>query len=92
VVFPGFISEAGMLADSGARLPRWVGTRKPDQVAAGVVRGIEQGRAEIDVAPLSLRAGVLAGSLAPSTFARVQRRLGSAKLSEQIAKGQRPKR
>ena len=92
VVFPGFISDAGMLADSGARLPRWVRTRKPDQVAQGVVRGIEQGRAEIDVAPLSLRAGVLAGSLAPATFARVQRRLGSAKLSEAIAEGQRPKR
>jgi short-subunit dehydrogenase len=92
VVFPGFISDAGMLADSGARLPRWVRTRKPDQVAQGVVRGIEQGRAEIDVAPLSLRAGALAGSVAPATFARVQRRLGSAKLSEAIAKGQRPKR
>ena len=61
VVFPGFISDAGMLADSGVRLPRWVGTRKPEQVADAVVKGIEDGRAEIDVAPLSLRAGVLAG-------------------------------
>ena len=92
VVFPGFISDAGMLADSGAKLPRWVRTKKPDQVAAGVVRGIERGRAEVDVAPLSLRVGVLAGSVAPGTFARVQRRLGSAKVSEAIAKGQRPKR
>jgi uncharacterized protein len=92
VVFPGFVSDAGMLADSGVRLPRWVGTRKPEAVANAVVRGIEQGRAEIDVAPLSLRAGVLAGSLAPGTFARVQRRLGSAKLSKAIAAGQRPKR
>jgi uncharacterized protein len=92
VVFPGFVSDAGMLADSGVRLPRWVGTRKPEAVANAVVRGIEHGRAEIDVAPLSLRAGVLAGSLAPGTFARVQRRLGSAKLSKAIAAGQRPKR
>ena len=58
VVFPGFISDAGMLADSGVRLPRWVGTRKPEQVADAVVKGIEDGRREIDVAPLSLRAGV----------------------------------
>src|SRR4051794_3159185 len=43
VVFPGFISEAGMLADSGVRLPRWVGTRTPEQVADAVVRGIEDG-------------------------------------------------
>src|ERR671911_1036145 len=57
VVFPGFISDAGMLADSGVKLPRWVGTRTADQVAAAVVHGIEHERAEIDVAPLSLRAG-----------------------------------
>jgi short-subunit dehydrogenase len=92
VVFPGFVSDAGMLADSGVQLPRWVGTRKPDQVAEAVVRGIEQERAEIDVAPLSLRAGAFAGSVAPATFARIQRRLGSAELSDAIARGQRPKR
>jgi uncharacterized protein len=92
VVFPGFISDAGMLADSGVRLPRWVGTRRSDQVASAVVRGIEQDRAEIDVAPVSLRAGAIAGSLAPATFARIQRRLGSGRLSEAIAEGQRQKR
>ncbi|MEA2420818.1 MAG: hypothetical protein QOE60_3024 [Thermoleophilaceae bacterium] len=92
VVFPGFISDAGMLADSGARLPRWVGTRTPEQVAEAVVRGIEEDRAELDVAPLSMRAGALAGSLAPATFARIQRRLGSGRIAESIAEGQRPKR
>jgi uncharacterized protein len=92
VVFPGFISGAGMLADSGVRLPRWVGTRRPEQVAEAVIRGIERERAEIDVAPLSLRVGALAGSLAPTTFARIQRRLGSAELSDAIARGQRVKR
>ena len=60
VVFPGFVSDAGMFADSGVALPRWVGTRTPDQVAAAVVKGIEEGRAEMDVAPLGLRAGALA--------------------------------
>ena len=60
------------------RLPRGVGTRKPEQVAEAVVRGIESGRAEIDVAPLSLRAGALASAVAPATAARLQRRLGSA--------------
>jgi short-subunit dehydrogenase len=92
VVFPGFVSDAGMMADSGARLPRWVGTRKPDAVADAVIRGIEHDRAEIDVAPLSMRAGAMFGSLAPTTFGRVQRRLGSAKLSDAIAAGQRTKR
>jgi short-subunit dehydrogenase len=92
VVFPGFIADAGMLADSGVRLPRWVGTRNADEVAAAVVRGIERERAEIDVAPLSLRAGAMISSVAPVTFARIQRRLGSADLAGAIAAGQRDKR
>jgi uncharacterized protein len=92
VVFPGFVSDAGMLADSGVRLPRWVGTRTSEQVAAAVIKGIERERGEIDVAPLSLRAGAWAGSLAPATVASIQRRLGSTKLSEAIARGQRVKR
>jgi uncharacterized protein len=92
VVYPGFVSEAGMFADSGARLPRWVGTVTPQRVADGVVRGVEQERAELDVAPLRLRAGVLAGSLAPVTAARIQRRLGSAKIARDVTEGQRTKR
>ena len=92
VVFPGFVSGAGMFVDAGVRLPRGVGTRRPEQVAAAVVRGIEQDRAEIDVAPLGLRAGALLSALAPVTAARIQRRLGSARLSHAIAEGQRPKR
>ena len=92
VVFPGFVSGAGMFADAGVRLPRGVGTRRPDQVAAAVVRGIEDDRAEIDVAPLGMRAGALLSGLAPVTAARIQRRLGSAQLSHAIAECQRPKR
>jgi short-subunit dehydrogenase len=92
VVYPGFVSDAGMFAESGVRLPRFVGTRTPEQVAAAVVRGIEEERAELDVAPLGLRAGALAASLAPVTVGRLQRRLGSSRLSQRIAEGQRPKR
>jgi uncharacterized protein len=90
VVYPGFISEAGMFADSGAKLPPWVGTRTPQQVADAVVSAIEKGRAEVDVAPLSLRAGSFLAALAPVTLARVQRRLGSEGVAESIAQGQRP--
>lgn len=92
VVFPGFIAEAGMFAESGVELPRWVATRTPRDVAEAVVRGIERERAEIDVAPLSLRAGTLAASLAPVTAARIQRRLGSAEVSEALTRSQRDKR
>jgi short-subunit dehydrogenase len=92
VVFPGFIAEAGLFAETGVKLPRGVGTRRPEQVAAAVVSGIERERAEIDVAPLSLRLGALAWSFAPTAVEGLQRRLGSAALADAIAKGQRSKR
>ena len=92
VVFPGFVRDAGMFAESGARLPSWVGTVTPEQVAEAVVKGVERDRDEVDVAPLSLRAGTLAGTLAPATVARVQRRLGSDRIARDIAERQRTKR
>jgi uncharacterized protein len=92
VVFPSFIGDVGMYAETGVKLPRGVATRSAEQVAAAVVRGIEEGRDEIDVAPLSLRAGVLASSLAPRTTAKLQRRLGSERIAAQLADAQRDKR
>lgn len=92
VVFPGFVSDAGLYADSGVKLPPWVGTRTPEQVAAAVVRGIERGRAEVDVAPLGLRLGTRIAGLAPVTAARVQRRLGSERIADALAEAQRGKR
>ena len=91
-VFPGFIRDAGMFHDSGTKLPPGVGTRTPDQVAAAVVRGVERGRAEVDVAPLVLRMGARAGALAPALVNGVQRRLGSSRIAEQMARGQADKR
>jgi short-subunit dehydrogenase len=92
VIFPGFVSEAGFFAESGVRLPRWVATRTPGQVAAAVVRGIERERAELDVAPLSLRIGTRISELAPVTAARVQRRLGSERIADALARAQRDQR
>jgi len=92
VVFPGFVSDAGFFAESGVKLPRWVGTRTPEQVAGAVVRGIERERAEIDVAPLGLRLGTRISEIAPVTAARVQRRLGSERIADGLADAQRDKR
>jgi short-subunit dehydrogenase len=91
-IFPGFIRDAGMFADSGAQLRRGMGTRTPEQVAEAVVRGIEQNKGEIDVAPLGLRAGVLLGVVAPGLAGPIQRRFGGADISHQIAEGHRDKR
>ncbi|MGI9081865.1 MAG: SDR family NAD(P)-dependent oxidoreductase [Thermoleophilaceae bacterium] len=91
-VLPGFIREAGMFHDSAVKLPPWVGTRSPEQVAAAVVKGIETGRAEIDVAPLMVRAGGWVGGIAPAALAGLQRRLGGEKISREMGEGQRDKR
>ena len=71
-VFPGFIREAGMFADSGVKLPRGVGTRTPDDVAKAVIRGIEKNRPEIDVAPFSLASGARLFGSAPRLDRRDQ--------------------
>jgi uncharacterized protein len=92
VVLPSFVEGAGMFAESGVKLPRGVGTRRPEQVGDGVVRVIETGKAELDVAPFSLRAGALAATLAPQATARLQRRLGSEQIARQLADAQRDKR
>ncbi|GAA4634910.1 hypothetical protein GCM10023196_078340 [Actinoallomurus vinaceus] len=92
VIYPGFIREAGMFADAGVELPPGVGTSSPGDVARAVARVIEQDRGEADVAPLPVRVGVTLGALAPSLFARIQRRGGADKLTRALAEGQREKR
>ncbi len=91
-VFPGFIRDAGMFAEAEVELPRGVGTRTPDEVAAAVVKAIERGKDEVDVAPLAMRAGTVLSSIAPVTMAKIQRRLPSSKISADIAEGQAHKR
>ena len=81
-----------MFADSGAELPKGVGTSTPDEVAAGVVSAIERNRAEVDVAPIALRLGTKLSELAPQLSSRLQRRLGSTEIAGQMAAGQRNKR
>lgn len=88
-VFPGFIRDAGMFADADVRLPRYVGTRTPEEVAAAVVRAIERNRAEVDVAPLGVRLGAGLAGVAPSPAAAVQRRLGAERVAAQLAESQR---
>ena len=91
-IFPGFIRDAGMFHDSGAKLPGYVGTKTPEDVANAVVSAIEGDRAEVDVAPLGLRLGTTIASLVPDLAARVQRRLGADDLASAMETGQREKR
>lgn len=85
VVCPGFIREAGMFAEAGVKLPRGVGTRSPEDVARAVAGAIEHNRAEVDVAPLSLRAGAAFANLAPGIAASVTRRTGGDDIATALA-------
>jgi short-subunit dehydrogenase len=89
VVNPGFIREAGMFADTGAKLPPGIGTRSPQDVGRAVAEAIVRNRAEVDVAPLTLRVGSAFAGLAPGLAATVTRKTGSDKLAEEMAAGHR---
>jgi short-subunit dehydrogenase len=91
-VFPGFVSGAGLFAESGVRLPRGVGTSPPEAVAEAVIEGVERNRAEIDVAPFLMRSGARIYAAAPSLGAAVSRVLGGGKIAASLAEGQRHKR
>jgi short-subunit dehydrogenase len=91
-VFPGFIRDAGMFADADVKLPSGVGTRTPEDVARAVVLAIEENRAEVDVAPLPVRASAMLASVAPEFAATLARRLGSEEIARQLGTAQREKR
>lgn len=91
-VFPGFIRDAGMFHESGAKLPRFVGMPTPADVADGVVKGIERRKLEVDVAPIGLKVGTALAGLAPQAMLALQRRFGSHEISAVIARGQADKR
>lgn len=92
VVFPGFIRDAGMFHESGAKLPKGVGTSTPEQVAEAVLRGIERNKGELDVAPVGMRVGTLFASVAPGPAAKAAGVMGGDKIAKQVAAGQAVKR
>jgi short-subunit dehydrogenase len=91
-IFPGFVRDAGMFHDTGAKLPPGVGTVSPEAVADAVVRAIERNRGEVVVAPVGLRAGAMAAGLAPDLAAAVQRKLGGQRIAEEHVSAQTSKR
>jgi short-subunit dehydrogenase len=91
LVLPGFIRGAGMFADSGATLPPGMGTATCEEVGAGVVKAIEQNRAEVAVAPIQQRALAGFAHVFPAIAGRVQRGSGT-KIADEVARGQTEKR
>lgn len=92
LVMPGFVSDAGMFADTGVDTPPGAGTVTPEQVAHGVIRAIQKDRAEVTVAPAGLRAGTALSHLMPEMSAFVQRKFTPPGYMEDFIAGQVDKR
>lgn len=87
LVSPGFIRDAGMFADSGAKLPPGMGTGTPGQVGDAVVRAIERDKVELVVAPLVWRTLAHVGLASPGLAVRVQSGAAGQRTGEKIATG-----
>jgi NADP-dependent 3-hydroxy acid dehydrogenase YdfG len=91
-VLPGFISEAGLFAESGAKLPFGVGTRTPKDVGRAVIRVIERDRPEAEVTSPFLRIGSVLWGLAPDLASGIARRMGSEQIARTYEEAMRSKR
>jgi short-subunit dehydrogenase len=92
MVMPGFIREAGMFADSGAKPPPGLGTTAPDQVGAAVVTAIRRDRSEVEPATRRLRIATGIAHRHPELAARIQRRGGGERIARSIHEGHADKR
>lgn len=90
LVSPGFIREAGMFADAGAKPPPGMGTATPDQVGAAVVKAIEGNRVEVTVAPLPQRLGAHIALMSPTIGLKAQSGSTGQKAAQEIADGHSP--
>jgi uncharacterized protein len=91
-VFPGFIEDAGMWADSKLQAPSGSGTRKPEDVSAAVLRALKKNPREIDVAGVIPRSGGWMLGIAPGLVSALQRSAGGDRTTAELAEAQRSKR
>jgi hypothetical protein len=91
-VSPGFVREAGMFANAGAKPPPPMGTTTPGKVASAVVAAIRRDAPEIAVAPLPDRALAHIGLAAPGLAVRVSGTRGGVRTADALATGNADKR
>jgi short-subunit dehydrogenase len=92
IVSPGTIREAGMYADSGADPIPGLGTGSPQQVAAAVVRSIEQNKVEVAVAPVQQRLLAHFALASPGIAVKIASGDAGQKAAAEVAAGQTDKR
>lgn len=90
LVSPGFIREAGMFADAGAKAPPGMGTSSPEQVGAATVKAIERNKVEVTIAPLPQRAGAHLALMSPSLGVKAQSGSAGQKAAKAVAEGHPP--
>jgi short-subunit dehydrogenase len=91
-IFPGFIRDAGMFANTGVKLPRGAGTRSPEDVANAVIRSIRDNVAELDVAAFEQVAGSWLAHFAPDLVASFARMSDGERVAKEMAEAQKHKR
>jgi short-subunit dehydrogenase len=87
LVSPGFIRDAGMFADAGAKPPPGLGTGTPQQVGAAVVRAIERDKVEVAVAPIAQRALAHFALASPAIAVKTQSGSAGQKAAKAVADG-----
>ena len=92
VIYPGFIRDAGMFADTGVKLPFGMGTRSPEDVATAVLDAVRENPSEIIVASLDQRVGAFVANVAPGVIWSLEKMFGGDKLSNEMVAAQRHKR
>jgi len=92
LVSPGFVREAGMFADSGAKPPPGLGTTTPERVGEAVVRVIERNKMEIAVAPIQQRLASHFALASPGIALRAQSGGFARRTAEDLAERQSGKR
>lgn len=87
LVSPGFIRDAGMFADAGAKPPPGLGTGTPEQVGGAVIKAIERDKVEVAVAPIAQRALAHFALASPTVSVKVQSGAAGQKAAQAVADG-----
>lgn len=92
LIYPGPIAEVGMWADADLPPPRGSRPRPVHAVADAVVDAVRLNKAEIAVAPLSLRLAAVGSLLWPQAFLALGRRFGASEIADQMTLAHRHNR
>ena len=87
IVSPGFVRDAGMFAEAGAKTPPLMGTTTPKAVGAAVVSAIQNDKVEVTVAPLFDRVAAHAGMVSPAIAVRAQSGAAGQKAAKAVTDG-----